>query len=145
MGGLEKPETVLKGKGYRLTGQRRLIIGFFNENPGHYTARDIFGFLKDKADGIDFSTIYRNLELLTDLGIISKLQIESGVSHYELCGQGHHHHIICKGCGEAREIELCPYKAIGEEQLETMGFVVTDHKFEIYGYCSKCSLMREKS
>ncbi len=136
-------EAMLKDKGYKLTEQRRLIIEVFNDSPGHYTAQEIFDLVKEKSKSINFSTIYRNLELLSILGIINKLYIESGINHYELCGQVHHHHIICKRCGETREIDICPCEVIGEEQLKSMGFKITDHKFEIYGYCSKCSLLKE--
>ena len=136
-------ESVLRAKGYKLTEQRRLIIEVFNENPGHHTAQEIFDLVKKKFEGINFSTIYRNLELLSTLEIINKLQIESGISHYELCGLAHHHHIICKKCGETKEIDICPFANLGEEQLSSIGFKATDHKFEIYGYCSKCSHSKE--
>lgn len=131
-------EAELKKKGYKLTEQRRLIIEVFSENPGHHTAQEIFDLAKRKLRSINFSTIYRNLELLSALDIINKLYIESGTSHYELCGGTHHHHIICKGCGETREMNICPYESLEEEKLNELGFKVTDHKFEIYGYCSKC-------
>lgn len=144
MKNLGKLEVVLKEKGYKLTGQRRLIIEIFNENPGHHTAQEIFDLAKEKLKGINFSTIYRNLELLCALEITNKLYIESGISHYELCGLEHHHHIICKSCGETKEIDICPYANLGEEQLHAIGFKATDHKFEIYGYCSKCSLLKER-
>lgn len=136
---LSRIEEVLREKGYKLTEQRRLIIEVFNEKPGHYTAQEILGLVREKLEGINFSTIYRNLELLSTLEIINKMNIESGISHYELCGLSHHHHIICKECGDMKEIDICPYGSLGEEQLKSMGFRATDHKFEIYGYCSKCS------
>lgn len=135
----EKLESILRDKGYKLTDQRRLIIRAFIESPGHHTAQEILDMVKEKCSEINFSTIYRNLELLSDLEIINKLQIESGISHYELQGLTHHHHIICKKCGITKEIDICPYASLGEEQLESIGFKATDHKFEIYGYCSKCS------
>lgn len=136
---LSRIEAVLREKGYKLTEQRRLIIEVFNEKPGHYTAQEILGLVREKLAGINFSTIYRNLELLSTLEIINKMNIESGISHYELCGQAHHHHIICKGCGDMKEIDICPYAGLEEEQLKSIGFEATEHKFEIYGYCSKCS------
>lgn len=136
---LSRIEEVLREKGYKLTEQRRLIIEVFNEKPGHHTAQEILGFVREKSEGINFSTIYRNLELLCTLDVINKMNIESGISHYELCGQAHHHHIICKECGDMQEIDICPYGNLGEEQLRSIGFKATDHKFEIYGYCSKCS------
>lgn len=136
---LRELEAVLREKGYKLTEQRKLIIEAFIENPGHYTAHEIFNLVREKFTGINFSTIYRNLELLSTLEIINKLYIESGICHYELRGLEHHHHIICKNCGETREIDICPYANLDEEQLSAIGFRATDHKFEIYGYCSKCS------
>ncbi|HWR61996.1 MAG TPA: transcriptional repressor [Clostridia bacterium] len=140
---LEKLELLLRDKGYKLTEQRRIIIGTFLESPGHHTAQEIFDMVREKRRDINFSTIYRNLELLSRLEIINKLQIESGISHYELTGLSHHHHIICKKCGETREIDICPYASLGEEQFKSLGFKATDHKFEIYGYCSKCSVTKE--
>jgi Fe2+ or Zn2+ uptake regulation protein len=140
---LSRIEETLRGKVYKLTEQRRLIIEVFNESPGHYTAMEIFDLVRKKFKGINFSTIYRNLEMLSSLEIINKLHLESGISHYELCGLAHHHHIICKECGDMKEINICPYASLGEEQLRSIGFRATDHKFEIYGYCSKCSLTKE--
>lgn len=140
---LEKLELVLRDKGYKLTEQRRLIIRAFIESPGHHTAQEIFDMVKEKCLEINFSTIYRNLELLSGLEIINKLQLESGISHYELTGSAHHHHLICKKCGEMKEINICPYASLGDEQLKAIGFKATDHKFEIYGYCSKCSHSKE--
>ncbi|MDD3704940.1 MAG: Fur family transcriptional regulator [Clostridiaceae bacterium] len=131
-------EAELKGKGYKLTEQRKFIIEVFNENPGHHTAHEVFDLVKCKLKGINFSTIYRNLELLSTLKIISKMYIQSGISYYELCGSGHHHHLICKGCGETREVDICPYANLEVERLNEIGFKATDHKFEIFGYCSKC-------
>lgn len=131
-------EAELKEKGYKLTEQRRFIIEVFTENPGHHTAHEVFDLVKRKLKGINFSTIYRNLELLSTLNIINKMYIESNISHYELCGGTHHHHIICKGCGETREMDICPYASLEEEKLKEIGFKATEHKFEIYGYCSKC-------
>ena len=83
---LSRIEAVLRDKGYKLTEQRKLIIEVFNERPGHYTAQEILDLVREKLEGINFSTIYRNLELLSSLDIINKMHLESGISHYELCG-----------------------------------------------------------
>lgn len=143
MKNLENLELTLREKGYKLTEQRRIIIRAFLGSPGHHTAQEIFDMVRENCKDINFSTIYRNLEMLCRLDIINKLQIESGISHYELNGLSHHHHIICKKCGETKEIDVCPYASLEDEQLKSLGFKATDHKFEIYGYCSKCSMNRE--
>jgi Fur family zinc uptake transcriptional regulator/Fur family ferric uptake transcriptional regulator len=135
-------ESVLKDNGYKLTEQRKLIIEVFEEKNGPHTAQEIFDRVKLKNNKIDFSTIYRNLELLSSLNIINKLMISSGVSHFVLQGRRHHHHMICKGCGEMKEIDVCPFSEF-EDELRASGFEPTEHRFEIYGYCSKCSCGKE--
>lgn len=138
--GIEKN---LKDNGYKLTGQRKIIIEMLEEKPGHYTALEIFEMVKKKCETINFSTIYRNLELLSNLKIIQKLNIQNGISHFELSTTGHHHHIVCKGCGDMKEIDLCPYEVVIKEEMEALGFKPTEHQFEIYGYCSRCSKNNE--
>ncbi|MGE5630442.1 MAG: Fur family transcriptional regulator [Caulobacteraceae bacterium] len=137
-------ERTLKEKGYKLTGQRRLIVEIFEEQPGPYTAQEIYSKARLKNENINFSTIYRNLELLSSLNIVNKLNISSGTSHFELCRLGHHHHLICKGCGEMQEIDICPFGQLEEEKLRSVGFEPTEHRFEIFGYCSKCAGTGEK-
>lgn len=136
-------ENVLREKGYKLTEQRRLIIEIFEEKPGPHTAQEIFNLAKLRSGKMDFSTVYRNLELLSSLNIVNKLMINSGVSHFELHRVGHHHHIICKGCGEMKEIDICPFSGADEDKLRAAGFEPTEHRFDIYGYCSKCSCRKE--
>lgn len=131
-------EGTLKDKGYKLTGQRRLMIEAFDGGHALYTAQEIYEKVKSRNPSINFSTVYRNLELLCKLGVINKLNINSGISHFELRHKEHHHHIICLGCGDMQSIDLCPYGEIKDSRLNEMGFVPVEHKFEIYGYCKKC-------
>jgi Fe2+ or Zn2+ uptake regulation protein len=132
-------EEKLKSMGYKLTGQRRLIIEALEEKPLHYTAQEILEKAKQKNSSINFSTIYRNLELLCRLGIVNKLNISSGISHFELKDTQHHHHLICLCCGEMKKVDICPYSQLNTTELDKLGFVPVEHKFEIYGYCKKCS------
>jgi Fe2+ or Zn2+ uptake regulation protein len=131
---------MLKDTGCKLTEQRKVILESLIENPGHHTAEEIFEMVKSKYNKINFSTIYRNLELMTNLKIIDKLSIKDGISHYELNILNHHHHIICTKCGEMTQIDMCPYvEQHVAEEIKKMNFKPTNHKFEIYGYCHKCS------
>ena len=130
----------LKDIGCKLTEQRKIIIDVLIENPGHHTAEEIFTFVKNKNSKMNFSTIYRNLELLTNHSIIDKLSIMDGVSHYELNELNHHHHVICTKCGKMTQIDMCPYvEDHVTEKIRSMNFRPTNHKFEIYGFCDRCS------
>lgn len=140
MNKIHKIEDTLKEKGYKLTGQRRLIIEAFESDSSHYTAQEVFESVKAQNPSINFSTVYRNLELLCKLGIVHKLNINSGMSHFELKDSGHHHHhMICLQCGEMQGLDLCPYSETYNKKLREMGFQAVEHKFEIYGYCKKCN------
>lgn len=140
MNQINKIEHMLKEKGYKLTGQRRLIIEAFGGDSSHYTAQEVFERVKEHNPNINFSTVYRNLELLCNMGIIHKLNINSGISHFELKDAGHHHHhMICLQCGDMQGLDLCPYSELYNSKLKELGFQAIEHKFEIYGYCKKCS------
>jgi Fe2+ or Zn2+ uptake regulation protein len=132
-------ESTLKNQGYKLTGQRRFIIEAFEECPAHYTAQEIYEKVKAQNPSINFSTVYRNLELLCKIGVINKLNISSGISHFEIKHNEHHHHVICLKCGDMQSISICPYAELKVSELDKLGFVPIEHKFEIYGYCKKCS------
>jgi Fe2+ or Zn2+ uptake regulation protein len=132
-------ESTLRNQGYKLTDQRRMIIDAFEQCPAHYTAQEIFEKVRLQNPNINFSTVYRNLELLCRLGIINKLNISSGISHFELKHEDHHHHLVCIKCGDMQSIDICPYREIENAELDELGFVPIEHRFEIYGYCKKCN------
>lgn len=129
---------ILKEKGYKYTLQRKAIIDVLSKDEGPYKANEIFALVGEKLSGINFSTIYRNLELLIKLGIVNKLAIEEGLNHYELKTGEHHHHIICKQCGKVKEIDLCPFREMEKDKLDELGFEPLEHRFEIYGLCKGC-------
>jgi len=132
-------EEILKNGGYKLTKQRKVIIEALSNNSGPYTANEIFSIVSDKYSGINFSTIYRNLEILVKLGIVEKLNISDGCCHFKLAGNKHHHHIICNKCGYIREIDICPFgDLVNKNKFEELDFEPIEHRFEIYGICSKC-------
>lgn len=139
MNKVNKIEITLKDQGYKLTGQRRIIIEVFEVCPAHYTAQEVFEKVKLQNSNINFSTVYRNLELLCKIGVINKLNIDSRTSHFELAHNEHHHHVICLKCGEMQSIDMCPYGQLKVSDLDELGFVPVNHKFEIYGYCKKCN------
>lgn len=140
---INSPEDILKDKGYKLTQQRKAIIDVLRSCRCPHTANEILSLVSGEYSGINFSTIYRNLELLVRLGIVEKLNLSEGYCHFKLAGEKHHHHIICSQCGEIREIEICPFSQIIEKaRLEELDFEPTGHKFEIYGICSKCRVKK---
>ncbi|WP_221565601.1 Fur family transcriptional regulator [Alkalihalobacillus sp. TS-13] len=125
---------ILKENGYKYTSKREMFLELFSNERRYLTAKDVLEYMKPSYPGLSFDTIYRNLSVFTDLGIVEETELD-GEKHFRFsCAtKGHHHHIICLQCGKTNAIEACPMKDISPDD-----FVITDHKFEIYGYCQQC-------
>lgn len=136
---IEYIENKLKEKGYKLTNQRKAIIEVFLENKSTLLSADeIYEKAISKFPGTNFSTVYRNLDVFIICEIIHKLNLNGNSASYELVDDSSHHHlIICKDCGKTEAIEFCPFEEI-RKKLKDQNFTLTDHKFELYGYCTAC-------
>lgn len=132
---IEEALTILKDAGYKYTDKREYILTYFTKEDRYRTARDLLDYMEKHFEGISFDTIYRNLNLFDELGILETTELD-GERHYQIsCTNHHHHHFICKVCGVTQEIEYCPMDRLPKE-LDN--FVIEDHKFEIYGLCPVC-------
>ncbi len=125
----------LRQRGYKLTKQRQAILGVLMdlEKP-LATAQHIFEKVVEINPGINFSTVYRNLDVLEQEGIVRKIAFDQGAAYYELIDGKHHHHLICKSCGKVQCVEYCPLRDMPMKE----GFVPTDHSFEVFGFCKEC-------
>ena len=94
-----------------------------------------------KQIDIDLVTMYRNLTLMSSVGVVKELHLQKGVSLYEYNKGDHHHHFICKGCGYMEDIHDCISTSITEKALKNAKRFtsVSDHSFELFGICNVCS------
>ncbi|WP_188454049.1 Fur family transcriptional regulator [Virgibacillus oceani] len=126
---------LLKNKGYKTTGKRKDILTFFEQADGYRTAKDLIQHLESTYEGISFDTVYRNLHLYNELGILETTEL-NGEKHFRMkCTHHHHHHFICKDCGKTKEIDVCPMEEVTKRLAN---YDIEGHKFEIYGVCPAC-------
>lgn len=128
---------MVKDSGYKLTDKREQMLGIFATKNKYLTAKEILELMQGDYPRVSFDTIYRNLSLFVDLGILEATEL-AGEKHFRYTcgkGEGHHHHFICLKCGSSKTIDACPMSYVTED---LQGYDVADHKFEIYGKCPKC-------
>lgn len=146
---IEKIKQQLQSQAYKLTPQREATVRVLLENEqDHLSAEDVYMLVKTKAPEIGLATVYRTLELLSELNVVEKINFGDGVARYDLRRDGnhhHHHHLICVQCGNVEEIMedwLLPL----EEKLEKeFQFTVIDHRLDFQGICKNCQENKDKS
>ena len=129
---------LLKSKGYKMTPQRRTVIKALFECGQFPTAQDILEYAKVINPDMGMDTIYRNLNLLTEIGVLNQINIKSrDVSVFEIV-TSHHHHLICLSCGKTECLNYCPVIEDSEKIAQKNNFKIMGHNLEFYGYCSTC-------
>jgi len=137
----EKPTAlcdVLQENGYRLTTARRLILAVLAQTGGHVTADDLVEMVRRESPSVGRMTVYRTLELLSQLGLIRPVYQGTAAAHYVLMNNGHHHHLVCSDCGSVIEVEECVLEEIGQMFGGRFQFQIHGHLLEFYGLCREC-------
>lgn len=128
----------LQEKGYRLTAARQAILQTLVGCGGHVTADDLAARVREDAPGVGRMTVYRTLELLSELGLIRPVYQGTGAAHYVLMADGHHHHLICSVCHRVIEFDDCVLGEIERLICNRYQFEVQSHLLELYGRCPDC-------
>jgi Fur family ferric uptake transcriptional regulator len=124
--------------GYRVTAPRRAVADLINEYDGHFTASDLEGAARGRRLGISRATLFRALDLLTELGAVERLDLPSGEHAYVPCGRAHHHHVICSRCGRSADVEDCGVVEAVAEIARRSGYRIDSHRLELFGLCRHC-------
>jgi len=99
---------------------------------------EIYRTLLKKRKKIGLTSIYRSLDLFESLGMVFKIVHGSSV-RYKLCElENHHHHIVCKACGNVVELDFCDISDWSKKVTESTGYQVVDHQLNFYGFCRSC-------
>lgn len=139
----------LHSKSYKLTPQREATLRVLLEREeDHLSAEEVFLLVKEKAPEIGLATVYRTLELLSELKIVDKINFGDGVSRYDLRKEGvehFHHHLVCIECGSVEEIIDDLLGDVEKIVEKNWGFEVKDHRLTFHGVCKQCQTSTVKS
>ena len=127
----------LKEKGLKLTPQRRLILDIIHDAQAHLTAEEILNYVQARAPGVNKSTVYRTLELLEKTGCVVKSEI-GGRFIYHHAEEGHHHHLVCRACGNSIDCEEDLFLPIEATIYDKYGFRADLKHVVVSGLCQDC-------
>lgn len=133
---------VLTEKGYRMTSQRKAVLLSVEACEGqHLTVEEIYAKTREVAPEIGIATVYRTLQLLTEIGFITRDYLGDNTVRYEIshAEETHaHHHLVCLSCGAIIEAEEDLMNTIERVLQERYGFEILDHRIQFLGHCSGC-------
>jgi Fur family ferric uptake transcriptional regulator len=133
---------VLRENGHRLTPQRMLVIEALHNADRHISAEEIYKRLRRRYPYANISTVYRTLELLKELNLVTEADFGEGRVRYHVAEKGHHHHLICHTCGKIIDLEESLIHPLEDTLLQMYGFDADLRHLAISGKCSDCRKKR---
>jgi Fur family ferric uptake transcriptional regulator len=128
----------LSEHGYRLTPQRLMTISAIEASDGHISAEEIYARVIAKYPQVNISTVYRTLELLKKLGLVTETDFGEGRVRYHPVGKGHHHHLVCQECGAIVDLDESVLTSLKDVLLREYEFSADLRHLAIFGRCVKC-------
>lgn len=135
----------IRASGRRLTIQRTQILEALHRLPGHSTAEQIYAAVCEDSRNAEMavSTVYRALDALAAMGILTAFADNGGVTTYEWAAAGApHHHLLCECCGDTAEVALASLGALAAEAARDHRFAVDLRHMAIRGLCARCQRER---
>ncbi|ACL69652.1 Fur family transcriptional regulator [Halothermothrix orenii] len=126
-----------KRKKTRMTKQRKAILKVLKSTKSHPTADWVYEQVKEEIPNISLGTVYRNLNVLAEMGKIMVLDYGSTYSRYD-GNPENHYHFKCLECGRVYDVDIPVKESLNKEVNENTAFKVTYHRTEFYGVCPEC-------
>lgn len=136
---LRRFEDFLRQKDLRVTQQRREVLLVAWSTHDHFTAEEMYSWVRKQGGQASRATVYRTLGLLVEGGFLSALERGQGQILYEhILGHQHHDHMICLACGKIIEFRNGEIERLQEEECARNGFLMVHHSLTLEGYCAAC-------
>ena len=122
-----------------MTRQKRALAGLLAESVRFRSAQDLFAELRMRGENVGLTTVYNQLGALAEAGEVDAVRTDSGETLYRRCAtEGHHHHLLCRGCGRSVEVAGPAVERWAEKVAAQHGFGEVEHTIEITGLCPEC-------
>jgi Fur family ferric uptake transcriptional regulator len=128
----------LRAQGYRLTPQRELVLEAVRELE-HGSPEEILTRVRQSAKGVNISTVYRTLELLEKLGLVSHTHLGHGAPAYHATTEPDHVHLVCRNCERVTQVEPSVAAGLVDELAARFGFHTDVRHLTVFGTCRDCS------
>jgi Fur family ferric uptake transcriptional regulator len=126
-----------------MTPQRQLILEAVQAIDGHISAEAVHSRVAARFPQVNISTVYRTLELLQDIGLVTHTHFDDGVAQYHRAEEGLHQHLVCRACGSEQELDLAVLEPLGAMLRERYGFEADLAHFALVGLCRGCATRQQ--
>jgi Fur family ferric uptake transcriptional regulator len=127
----------LRAKGYRMTPARQLVLSAVT-GLEHATPDAICAEVQRTASSVNLSTVYRTLELLEELGLVTHTHLGHGAPIYHAAAEKQHLHLVCRVCGRVTETHAAVADPLVQKLRAEQGFEIDVGHFAIFGCCAEC-------
>jgi Fur family transcriptional regulator, ferric uptake regulator len=127
----------LRARGYRVTPQRQLVLEAVTALE-HATPEEICTRVQQTARGVNISTVYRTLELLEQLGLVSHSHLGHGAPSYHLAAEAEHVHLVCRECGRIDEVGPDVVAPLVTSLQAGRDFETDVRHLTVFGRCGAC-------
>jgi Fur family ferric uptake transcriptional regulator len=121
----------------RLTTQRQIILEELGKVTSHPTANEVYDMVRKRLPRIGLGTVYRNLELMADSGIILKLEVGGTQKRFDATVEPHYH-VRCSKCGRVDDIDIDVQEHINAKATAASNYLILGHHIEFTGFCHDC-------
>lgn len=126
----------------RFTKQRRVILEELRRSRSHPTADELYEIVRRRLPSISLGTVYRNLEVLSEAGLIQTLDLSAKRKHFDGMTENHYH-VRCLRCGRVDDVPGKPSRLIEEIADQLIDYTILSHKLEFLGVCPRCKTQEE--
>jgi len=116
-----------------------MVLSAIEDSDDHISAEEIYVQIVAKYPRVNISTVYRTLELLKRLGLVTETDLGGGRVRYHSAEKGHHHHLVCQECGAIIDLDESVMSSLKDTLLREYKFIADLRHLAIFGRCVDCS------